>query len=149
MCSMMLHIESTYNEVWYFTHDVRPCYDFNMKSSNQMPFACSRKICVILFNAHYPISLRSKEQELIRMFEIILGSEKWTCLKQKEQSVRITYFFNIKPILFFFIFIGGGGGVGSPPPGSAPSVTHAFHTSAIMQNLYIFVNTFFKYDRNV
>jgi hypothetical protein len=24
----MLHIEGTYNEVWYFTHDVRPCYDF-------------------------------------------------------------------------------------------------------------------------
>ena len=54
-------------------------------------FACSRKICVILFNAHYPISLCSKEKELIRMFEIVLGRGKWTCLKQKEQSVNITY----------------------------------------------------------
>ena len=35
-------------------------------------FVCSRKICVILFNAHYPISLRSKEKELIRMFEIVI-----------------------------------------------------------------------------
>jgi hypothetical protein len=33
-------------------------------------------ICVILFNAHYPISLRSKEKELIRMFEIVLGRGK-------------------------------------------------------------------------
>jgi hypothetical protein len=33
-------------------------------------FACSRKICVILVNAYNPISLRSKEKELIRMFEI-------------------------------------------------------------------------------
>jgi hypothetical protein len=32
---MMLHVEGTYNEVWYCTHDVRPCYDFNMKNSNQ------------------------------------------------------------------------------------------------------------------
>jgi hypothetical protein len=32
---MMLHIEGTYNEVWYFTHDVMACYDFNMKNSNQ------------------------------------------------------------------------------------------------------------------
>jgi hypothetical protein len=133
MCSMMLHIESTYNEVWYFTHDVRPCYDFNMKSSNQMPFACSRKICVILFNAHYPISLRSKEQELIRMFEIILGSEKWTCLKQKEQSVRFTYFFNIKPILFFFIFMGGGGGGGGR---CAPAWIRAFCHPCIPYKCY-------------
>ena len=36
-------------------------------------FACSRKIGVILYNAHYPISLRSKEKELIRMFEMVLG----------------------------------------------------------------------------
>jgi hypothetical protein len=44
---------------------------------------------VILFNAHYPISLRSKEKELIRMFEIVLGRRKRTCLKQngKEQVV--------------------------------------------------------------
>jgi hypothetical protein len=49
-------------------------------------FACSRKICVILFNAHYPISLRSKEKELIRMFEIVLGRGKWTCLKQNEKE---------------------------------------------------------------
>jgi hypothetical protein len=34
-----------------------------------------------LFNAHYPISLRSKEKELIRMFEIVLGRGKWTCLR--------------------------------------------------------------------
>jgi hypothetical protein len=34
-------------------------------------FACSRKICSILLNAHYPISVRSKEKELIRMFEIV------------------------------------------------------------------------------
>ena len=54
-------------------------------------FACSRKLCVILFNAHYPISLRSKEKELIRMFEIVLGRGKWTCLKQngKEQVKNI------------------------------------------------------------
>ena len=54
-------------------------------------FACSRKIYVILFNAHYPISLRSKEKELIRMFEIVLGRGKWTCLKQngKEQVKNI------------------------------------------------------------
>jgi hypothetical protein len=54
-------------------------------------FAGSRKICVILFNAHYPISLRSKEKELIRMFEIVLGRGKWTCLKQngKEQVKNI------------------------------------------------------------
>ena len=26
------HIEGMYNEVWYFNHDVRPCYDFNMKN---------------------------------------------------------------------------------------------------------------------
>ena len=36
-----------------------------------------------LFNAHFPISLRSKEKELIRMFEMVLGRGKWTCLKQK------------------------------------------------------------------
>jgi hypothetical protein len=54
-------------------------------------FACSRKICVILFNEHYPISLRSKEKVLIRMFEILLGRGKWTCLKQngKEQVKNI------------------------------------------------------------
>ena len=54
-------------------------------------FACSRNICVILFNAHYPIPLRSKEKELIRMFEIVLGRGKWTCLKQngKEQVKNI------------------------------------------------------------
>jgi hypothetical protein len=54
-------------------------------------FACCRKICVILFNAHYPISLRLKEKELIRMFEIVLGRGKWTCLKQngKEQVKNI------------------------------------------------------------
>ena len=54
-------------------------------------FACSRKICVILFNAHYPISLRSKEKELIRVFEIVLGRWKWTYLKQngKEQVKSI------------------------------------------------------------
>jgi hypothetical protein len=54
-------------------------------------FACSRKICVILFNAHYPISLRSKEKKLICMFEIVLGRGKWTCLKQngKEQVKNI------------------------------------------------------------
>jgi hypothetical protein len=54
-------------------------------------FACSRKLRVILFNAHYPISLRSKEKELIRMFEIVLGRGKWACLKQngKEQVKNI------------------------------------------------------------
>jgi hypothetical protein len=54
-------------------------------------FACSRKICVSLFNAHYPISLRSKEKELIRVFEIVLGRGKWTYLKQngKEQVKNI------------------------------------------------------------
>ena len=46
---------------------------------------------MILFNAHYPISLRSKRKELIRIFEIVLGSGKWTCLKQngKEQVKNI------------------------------------------------------------
>ena len=46
---------------------------------------------MILFNAHYLISLRSKEKELIRMFEIELGRGKWTCLKQngKEQVKNI------------------------------------------------------------
>ena len=46
---------------------------------------------MILFNAHYPISLRSKEKELICMFEIVLGREKWTCLEQngKEQVNNI------------------------------------------------------------
>jgi hypothetical protein len=54
-------------------------------------FACSRKICLILFNAHYPTSLRSKEKELIRMFEIVLGREQWTSLEQnrKEQVKNI------------------------------------------------------------
>ena len=54
-------------------------------------FACSRKIWVILFNAHYPISLRSKDKELICMFEIVLGRGKWTYLKQngKEQVKNI------------------------------------------------------------
>ena len=44
-----------------------------------------------LFNAHYPISLRLKEKEPIRMFEIVLGRGKWTCLKQngKEQVKNI------------------------------------------------------------
>ena len=39
----------------------------------------------------YIISLRSKEKELIRMFEIVLGRGKWTCLKQngKEQMKNI------------------------------------------------------------
>jgi hypothetical protein len=46
---------------------------------------------VILFNAHYPISLRSKEKELMRVFEIVLGRWKWTYLKQngKEQVKNI------------------------------------------------------------
>ena len=54
-------------------------------------FACSSEICVILFNAHYPISLRSKEKELIRMLEIVIGRGKWTYLKQngKEQVKNI------------------------------------------------------------
>jgi hypothetical protein len=54
-------------------------------------FACLRKICVILFNENYPISLRSKEKVLIRIFEIVLGRGKWTCLKQngKEQVKNI------------------------------------------------------------
>jgi hypothetical protein len=90
MCGMMLHIEGTYNEVWYFTHDVRPCYDFNEEQKSEA-FACFRKIGVILFNAHYPISLRSKEKELICVFEIVLGRGKWTYLKQngKEQVKNI------------------------------------------------------------
>ena len=49
-------------------------------------FACSRKICVILFNAHYPISLHSKEKELIRMFEIVLGRGKWTEWKRTGEN---------------------------------------------------------------
>ena len=63
-------------------------------------FACSRKICVILFNAHYPISLRSKEKELIRMFEIVLWRGKWTCLIQngKEQVKNIH---NLTPMPVF------------------------------------------------
>ena len=63
-------------------------------------FACSRKICVILFNAHYPISLRSKEKELIRMFEIVLWRGKWTYLIQngKEQVKNIH---NLTPMPVF------------------------------------------------
>ena len=59
-------------------------------------FACSREICVILFNAHYPISLCSTEKELIRMLEIVIGRGKWTCLKQngKEQVKNIH---NLRP----------------------------------------------------
>jgi hypothetical protein len=49
---------------------------FQYEEQKWEAFACSRKICVILFNAHYPISLRSKEKELIRMFEIVLGRGK-------------------------------------------------------------------------
>ena len=59
-------------------------------------FACSRKICVILFNAHYPISLCSKEKELIRMFEIVLGTGKWTCLKQNEKE-QVKNIHNLTP----------------------------------------------------
>jgi hypothetical protein len=51
---------------------------------------------VILFNAHYPISIRSKEKELIRMFEIVLGKGKWTCLKQNgKEQVKNTH--NLTP----------------------------------------------------
>ena len=49
-------------------------------------FACSKKICVILFNPHYPISLRSKEKELIRMFEIVLGRGKWTTQTERKRT---------------------------------------------------------------
>jgi hypothetical protein len=54
-------------------------------------FCLFQEITCVLFNAHYPISLRSKEKELIRMFEIVLGRGKWTCLKQngKEQVKNI------------------------------------------------------------
>jgi hypothetical protein len=67
--------------------EVRPPHEEQQSKA----FACSRKICVILFNAHYPISVRSKEKELIRMFEIVLGRGKWTCLKQNgnEQVTNI------------------------------------------------------------
>ena len=41
---------------------------------------------MILFNAHYPISLRSKEKELIRMFEIVLGRGKWTYMYLKQNG---------------------------------------------------------------
>ena len=58
-------------------------------------FACSRKICSILLNAHYPISLRSKEKELIRMFEIVLGRGKWTCLKQNGKKKQVKNIHNL------------------------------------------------------
>ena len=66
-----------------------------MKNRNQRLLLVPGKY-VILFNAHYPISLRSKEKELIRMFEIVLGRGKWTCLKQngKEQVKNI---YNLMP----------------------------------------------------
>jgi hypothetical protein len=58
--------------------------------------ACSMKICVIFFNAYYPISLRSKKKELIRMFEIVLGRGKWTCLKQNEKE-QVKNIHNLTP----------------------------------------------------
>ena len=39
----------------------------------------------------YIISLRSKEKELIRMFEIVLGREKWTCLKKEWKRTDEKY----------------------------------------------------------
>jgi hypothetical protein len=64
---------------------------FQYGEQQSKAFAYSRKICVILLNAHYPISLRSKEKELIRMFEIVLGRGKWTCLKQNEKKTGEKY----------------------------------------------------------
>jgi hypothetical protein len=61
---------------------LRPQYEEQQSKA----FVCSRKICVILFNAHYPMSLRSKEKELIRMFEIVIRKRKWTCLKQNGKK---------------------------------------------------------------
>jgi hypothetical protein len=46
--------------------------------------------------SHYPISLRSKEKELIRMFEMVLGRGKWTCLKQKGK-VQVENIQNLTP----------------------------------------------------
>jgi hypothetical protein len=107
-------------------------------------FACLRKICVILFNENYPISLRLKEKVLIRMFEIVLGRGKWTCLKQngKEQvkkhiilhcmslrceaSCRTWYNFNQfrfrKEVLYFLIPRSlRGASPPVPPPGPGPA----------------------------
>jgi len=55
---------------------------------------CEFVQCTLLYIA---ISLRSKEKELIHMFEIVLGRGKWTCLKHngKEQVKNIH---NLTPI---------------------------------------------------
>ena len=66
---------------------LRPQYEEQKSEA----FACSRKICVILFNAHYPISLCSKEKELIRMFEIVLGRGKWTLTQTEWKRTGDTY----------------------------------------------------------
>jgi len=45
-------------------------------------FACSRKICVILFNANYPISLRSKEKKT--------NSYVWNSITKGETDISQT-----------------------------------------------------------
>jgi hypothetical protein len=54
-------------------------------------FACSRKICVILFNAHYPISLRSKEKELIRILEMDMSQTEWERTGEKYSQLNAAW----------------------------------------------------------
>jgi hypothetical protein len=69
---------------------------------------------VNFFNAHYSISLRSKEKELIRMFEIVLVRVKW-----------------IAPDIYTFIPMSGCVGMG-PSALLCPGTRDAIETALLL-----------------
>ena len=46
---------------------------------------------MILFNAHYPISLRSKEKELIRILEMDMSQTEWERTGEKYSQLNAAW----------------------------------------------------------